>query len=877
MPEAQSEQTSFGSGEITPSLKGRSESRQFRQGVETLENAVIGKFGSVKKRPGSEYVASTKDDNRARIIRFPISGVGNFIVEITASFARVYDASTRTVAQDSAASDVEFSGDTATPWDDTHLDAITWAHNKNQLFIFHREFAPRVLTRARLNTWTMEIFDRNNTGPWLEDAGALRPPHQMRLGRDAIGASNDEAQLFMSSPYFRAGDANDFYKFRGDWFFVREVFSSTEINARRILTIAETDGSGNVTNIGEDRDLSANDWSGPYERSSGPSILSHGSGSYGDVITIERGSGWSTEHIGLVLKTPQSGAVGSSAVIFVLIGNITGGSQQFIQGVLLTDSAPSFSGSQDSHFWTLTERWAPDRPTIDLSGSSPHELDVGDTVTLTASSALFSSDDTSSSKNPATQFNIHGGVIEITSHTSSTKLDGEVKVAPSAAQATKRWARTYGRFTGFPSCGVFHQNRFFMGGVPDFPDTIAGSRIGVYDDFSLGDNDDDAVTFEMAADNSAEGIQWMSSVGDLLVGTEEAEYLIEGSPISRSDVDVNFQSGNGGRNQVAVRGGTNRVFVGRSGKDIYASAFRFETDKYEAPSISDHAEHLFDDSAGFELAVHRSPNFYIAAPLRDDDSNSTIKDMIALFVQTENEVLGWTKWTGLKVLSATVIPKSNPLTDIPGQSDELWLVVEREINSSTVRYLEVVNVENKLTDSSITVDSPGSTTITGLGHLEAETVQVIVDGRFYGTTTVSSSQIDLNAVFGIDSAPSSVTVGIAYSFIFTIGVIKLPGGPGPRQGAYITPTHLDVRVRDSWGASIECLDDEGDTVTDSSVGFLDEFRHDDTLDTVSADVSGWYEVPIIASGGRDPRLKVTQTIPRNFEILATNIRYVFQE
>jgi hypothetical protein len=109
---------------------------------------------------------------------------------------------------------------------------------------------------------------------------------------------------------------------------------------------------------------------------------------------------------------------------------------------------------------------------------------------------------------------------------------------------------------------------------------------------------------------------------------------------------------------------------------------------------------------------------------------------------------------------------SNSVCVIPGSTeDEVWITAGRKINGGLVRYVERAKTRYWGTDqddcffvdSGYTYDSTPTTTITGLDHLEGETVSVLADGAVADDEVVSSGQIT------IDQA-STVHVGLSYTY-----------------------------------------------------------------------------------------------------------------
>ncbi len=110
--------------------------------------------------------------------------------------------------------------------------------------------------------------------------------------------------------------------------------------------------------------------------------------------------------------------------------------------------------------------------------------------------------------------------------------------------------------------------------------------------------------------------------------------------------------------------------------------------------------------------------------------------------------------------------------------DEVWTMVKRTINSETKRYVEFFEgyYDNLIhdqedayySDSIITYDGVLTDTITGLSHLEGETVKVWGDGSILPDVVVSNGQITLA------TAVKVAQIGLAYKH--RLKTLKIEGG-----------------------------------------------------------------------------------------------------
>jgi hypothetical protein len=110
---------------------------------------------------------------------------------------------------------------------------------------------------------------------------------------------------------------------------------------------------------------------------------------------------------------------------------------------------------------------------------------------------------------------------------------------------------------------------------------------------------------------------------------------------------------------------------------------------------------------------------------------------------------------------------ANSVAVIPGTNeDEVWVSVGRAVNDTVVRYIERLKPFNWGTDmedmffvdSGLTYDSVPTTSVTGLSHLEGETVTVLGDGAVLPSQVVSGGSITLT------ESVSVAQVGLPYTY-----------------------------------------------------------------------------------------------------------------
>jgi len=244
--------------------------------------------------------------------------------------------------------------------------------------------------------------------------------------------------------------------------------------------------------------------------------------------------------------------------------------------------------------------------------------------------------------------------------------------------------------------------------------------------------------------------------------------------------------------------------------------------------------------------------------------------MMAVSDKNENTLAWVTIDTDGFIEDVVTLPAISGNTD-----DRVYYVVRRTINGSTVRYLEKWaqetecrgSVLNKQADSFVSYTGAATTTITGLSHLEGESVVVWADGADVGTVdtarpwtqtyTVSGGQITLAA------AASNVVVGLPYTAQFKstkLGLATKTVGSPLNQDKRIN--HLGIIAANfhkkglKFGTDFDNLDDmpeieEGTTVAD-------EVRV--TYDTSEMEFDGVWS--------SDTRLCIESVAPRPVTLLA---------
>jgi hypothetical protein len=343
-----------------------------------------------------------------------------------------------------------------------------------------------------------------------------------------------------------------------------------------------------------------------------------------------------------------------------------------------------------------------------------------------------------------------------------------------------------------------------------------------------------------------DNISWIESATRLFMGLPTTEVLIRSNsfdePLTPTNTNLKPGKGAGSKQVRAVAFDENIYFVGKDGLRIHSVEYSLTSDAQRVfdqmllhPSICE------DGIAG--MVVTKSPETRIFV-LTDQG------ELRVLLKEPAEEVQGWSRMT----IDGTI--EDICVTPINGE-DEIWAIVRRDGNSQ-VEKLNRINVSGddlRPLDSFVYYNSPGTATLTGLDHLNGETVTVYADGAFLSSTYVPSS-----GSITIDSdAYTHVTVGLAYTAKWR----------SSKLGDYVPGRTIGQRVRVTGTAIVM-----GYYVP----GSLQIGRDENNLNDLFGDLAGAYvdsydEQPFSFNGlcDTDSRIYLEATGPCKIKALAYNV------
>lgn len=229
----------------------------------------------------------------------------------------------------------------------------------------------------------------------------------------------------------------------------------------------------------------------------------------------------------------------------------------------------------------------------------------------------------------------------------------------------------------YPGAVAYYQQRLVYAGTLNKPQTLWFSKTGVFTNFgySTPQKDDDAITWTMASDEVNQ-VMHLVPLKILLPFTDGAEWTIQGTAAGFTFKTINGapESYNGVGELRPLKIDTNAIYAQERGREVTSFGYSLQADGFSGSLISILSPHLIEEYRLVDWDYQKIP-YHIIWAAREDGA------LVTFTFIPEQDVNGWT-WqsTDGKFLSLCSVPE--------GRDDTIYACVEREVNGSTVRYIE---------------------------------------------------------------------------------------------------------------------------------------------------------------------------------------------
>jgi hypothetical protein len=142
-------QPSFAGGELGPALHGRVDIAKYQVGLKTGKNVIVSKYGGVMNRAGLQFVCEVKNSaSPARLIPFSFNTEQTYVLELGNAYMRFIRDGGQIL---SGGSPYEI----VTPYAVADVERVNYAQEADVMFLAHRGYAPRKLSRASDVSWSL--------------------------------------------------------------------------------------------------------------------------------------------------------------------------------------------------------------------------------------------------------------------------------------------------------------------------------------------------------------------------------------------------------------------------------------------------------------------------------------------------------------------------------------------------------------------------------------------------------------------------------------------------------------------------------------------------------------------------------------------------
>lgn len=503
--------------------------------------------------------------------------------------------------------------------------------------------------------------------------------------------------------------------------------------------------------------------------------------------------------------------------------------------------------------------------TLALSGTSGSVTVTASSVTGINGGAGFSADDVGRLirfQDAATNWTW----LEVTAFTDTTHVTATIR-GPAASAGTARTTWRLGAWsveTGFAACGTFWDDRLYLGYSDTQPQTVWGSQPQDFENMAPSDPDgtvadDSAVVFTLNTDRAC-AIRWLSPAAALVIGTTGGEFTLRASnadeAVTPTNVRVKRQTTRPTTAIPPAQVDDVTLFVQRSGRKVREFVYRFDSDSYHSPDMTLLAEHV--TKGGITAAAYGDEPDSIYWAARADGQ------LLGMTYERAQEVVGWHRHIlgGSFGAGAAAVESLCVITSPDGSHSQLWMVVKRTINGGTTRHVEFMEdafgeddalADAFFVDAGLTYDGSPATVISGLDHLEGETVAILADGAAHPDKVVASGAVTL------DRAASKVHVGLGYMSKVQTMRWDPPMRDGTAQGRIARIHEIGIRFWNTLGAKYGYDEDSLDTIPFRSSA--------DEMDAPPARFTGDKVVKFPAGHKRDLRVIVRQDQPLPMTVL----------
>lgn len=785
-------QPSFTGGEVSPSLRARTDAAAYHTWLHTAQNMLVHPQGGISNRPGTQYMGSAKTSAPCRLIPFVLSTTESYVLELGEKYMRFYTAGGPVHAQGGSVLELE------TPYPTEALSAIRYAQYNQTLYLAHGQYPLMRLERTAPGRFTLQ------TAPLK--GGPFQPQNtdetkQMRLlPQTETVESEGVAATLCFQPVTTYPDHMVWAYFNGQLFYASENFG---LNVPAIVQAFNTAyGSQGVT---------AYDLGGIIQV----------------VSPVATGGDWNGKTFVLEYRRSFTGAA-TYTMTQTLAGGENAGSQTVVQPgrYILESNDDYFTPSHVGAYFCVTHLvesqyqsgtlGLEDTSGVIASGSSwqvrtsgnwtgtlfvEASQDLGQTWKAVKTLTRASGDDnfylTGNLNDPENLFQVRlrsdqvsgevgyelsadsffqRGIVTVLNYVSPTEVVTSCQQAFGSQAWSSAWAEgSFSPAAGYPACVGCFQDRLCLAATQREAQTLWFSKTGNLMDFGQARDtllDTDALSVRLAG-GQLNAVQALCVSNRLLIFTAGGEWSLScNGSFTLDHLQLESQGSRGSYTTAPVQVGGEVLFVQARGGVLRQLQYDDTSCAYVSNDLTLRARHLFEGRTLEQMAFAQEPDSVLWCVMSDGE-------LLSLTYLPQQHIYAWTHHqTQGKVISICAVAQEG--------YDSVWLCVQRNGQYLIERLAPRSTTEPLFVDAAVSYSfvTP-QTQLTGISHLNGFSVNVLADGNVITKMSVS------NGALTLPFAASRVQVGLAYTS--RLRTLPIAAGVQPHRFVRVVASFLNSR------------------------------------------------------------------------------------
>ena len=788
MPRTTASINSFVSGEFSAKLDGRTDFEKYNSGCKTLENMLVHPQGAAARRVGTQHIASVKTAaNKTRLIPFEFSTTQTYILEFGNEYIRFYKDKGQILDSGSA---YEIS----TPYLTAELFEIKFAQSADVMYLVHPNHEAMKLSRTDHTAWSLDQVEFTN-GPYLpiNTTTTTLTPASASVGT-GVNITASAVTGINGGAGFQTTDVGRLISFNSGIAKITARTNTTVVvctittafantNAKddwKLGAFSDTTGHPSTVSFFEQRLVFAGTKDEPQ------TIFFSKSGDYQNMTT---------------------GTNADDAMVYTIASNQVNKIRYLkaVRTLLIGTTGGEFSVTADGTDAAVTPTNITIKRQSSFGAANVDAQPAGNAV-------LFLQRAKRKIRELAYNYDSDGYVApDLTILNETVTKSGVTEMAYQQAPDSILWCvREDGVLAGLTyqrTDNVVAWHRHILGGKSDTTKNIIQQQISFTANTTVVNGTNNTITLSSHGLATNDPIYYYAAANPITgINSGKLYFVIrvDANTIKLATTAANSAAGTAISLTGPSTASTQYIYQGVniSSNVIYSDDHGFET-----------GDIIFYDNTGTAIGgLSENVPYYIS---RVDD------DQFKLY--TDSKLTNVVSLTSAKTTEQTdnilQDAKVESVATISGElnEDELWVIVQRFVNGSVVRHIECFSdfdfdetapEDFKFLDSHLSYSGVAVSSLSGLSHLEGETVSILADGATHSTKVVSSGAVSL------DRASRKVVIGLPYNSVLQTMRIEAGAGQteGTAQGKIKRISKVILRLFETVGAKVGPTLDSLETV-----------------------------------------------------------------